>query len=248
MMPLSNAAKGLQASIVAKVFQSEVLQTEGIFSTEWQEELDRALAKDSTIAYLWQQKAMPLFKQGKYDLGMPFLDKAVQYDEKQYLEYRAFMKCIFAKKYKEAIADFEMALEKYGNQYVMDHSYTFHIALSKIQMHEFNQAEQLLSAEVERQRKERDEEWMHHLDLFYLGISRFEQNKFESAIEAFTEAVKLYPQFSDAQLYHARSLEKLDRIEEANTLKKIANKNGKDGFTINEDNAIYERYPYQIRW
>ncbi len=50
-----------------------------LYSREREEEIDKGLEKDSTIAYLWQQKAMPLFKQGKYELGMEYLDKAVLY-------------------------------------------------------------------------------------------------------------------------------------------------------------------------
>ncbi|MGB0884032.1 MAG: hypothetical protein ACPGTG_04885, partial [Flavobacteriales bacterium] len=122
---------------------------EGLYSREWQEEIDKGLAKDSTIAYLWQQKAMPLFKQGKYELGMIYLDKAVQFDKNnQWQEYRAFMKCIFSKTYKEAIEDFEDCKLKNGNSLVMDHSYNFYIALSKIQLNEFAKAEELLEVEV----------------------------------------------------------------------------------------------------
>ena len=66
---------------------------------EYQECLDAGLKKDSTIAYLWQQKAMPYFKARKYEVGMPLIDKAVFYDEKRWLPYRAFIKCIFQKKY-----------------------------------------------------------------------------------------------------------------------------------------------------
>jgi len=38
-----------------------------------------------------------------------------------------------------------------------------------------------------------------------LGISRSEQNRFE---EAFEDAIKLYPEFSDAQFYQGLSLRK----------------------------------------
>jgi hypothetical protein len=43
------------------------------YSPEWSSEIDKGLAKDSTIAYLWQQKAMPLFKQGKYEIVMELI-------------------------------------------------------------------------------------------------------------------------------------------------------------------------------
>ena len=33
-----------------------------------------------------------------------------------------------------------------------------------------------------------------------------------------------------------------------NLIQKKAKENAKNGFTINEDNVIYEKYPYQVRW
>ncbi len=237
-----------QEAIIEEAFANDVYATEGIFSTEWQEVLDAALEKDPTIAPLWQQKAMPLYKQGKYELGRPFLDKAVQYDRDQYQEYRAFMTCIFAKDYKDAILDFEDCIDRYGDNYVMDHSYSFYIAISKIQLNEFEEAEQLLRSELARQEKEKGADWVHHLDCFYLGISLYEQNKFEEAEKAFEKAITIYPKFADAQVYRSKALRKLGKTEMADELGVLAKENGKAGYSINEDNAIYERYPYQIRW
>ena len=37
---------------------------------EWQDCIDAGLKKDSTIAYLWQQKAMPYFKAKKYQIHL----------------------------------------------------------------------------------------------------------------------------------------------------------------------------------
>jgi hypothetical protein len=92
---------------------------------EWQKCLDEGLGKDSTVARLWQEKAMPYFKARKYEIGMTYVDKAVLYDRKEYLPYRAFIKCIFAKTYKESIIDFEQCRKEFGNNYVMDHTYNF---------------------------------------------------------------------------------------------------------------------------
>ena len=97
---------------------------------EWQNCLDEGLKKDSTVAYLWQQKSMPYFKAKKYEIGMKYIDKAVKYDPERWQSYRAFIKCIFAKTYKEAIIDFEDCKKKFGNNYVMDHTYNFYIGLS----------------------------------------------------------------------------------------------------------------------
>ena len=219
-----------------------------IYSPEWQDEVDKGLAADSTIAYLWQQKAMPLFKQGKYEIGLEYIDKAVMYDRRRWQDYRAFIKCIFAKTYREAINDFQECKEMFGNAYVMDHSYNFYIGLSHLQLNEFQQAERIFKKEFDDIIADKGKDWLHHLDLFYYGISKYEQNKFKEAIEIFDMALEIYPTFSDVQAYKAICLYKLVRKEEAMELNKQAELNGKAGNTINEDNVIYERYPYQIRW
>lgn len=191
---------------------------------------------------------MPLFKQRKYELGMAYIDRAVRYNRREWQEYRAFIKCVFAKTYRDAIEDFEDCRARYGNNYVMDHSYNFYIAISKLQLNEFVEAEALLAAEVERQTQEHGANWVHHLDLFYLGISKYELGKYEEAIAVFDRALALYPEFSEVLYYKGNCIGRLGNKTEAAQLTEAAKQYGKEGYTINEDNAMYESYPYQIRW
>jgi len=218
------------------------------YSQEWQKEIDKGLKVDSTVAYFWQQKAMPLFKQGKYEIGMPFIDKAVKYNPKRWQDYRAFIKCIFSKQYEAAIVDFKDYQEKYGYGFVMDHSYNFYIALSLLQLNEFEKAEIIFEKDYKKTLQENGKGWLHHLDLFYYGISKYEQKKYEEAIEVFDQALEIYPQFSDVQYYKAKILFRLGKPEEGELMYGNAKENAAEGYSINEDNAIYERYPYQVRW
>ena len=242
-----NADKKKQEEIINEHLKNGAWKYE-LYSREWQEEIDKGLAKDSTIAYLWQQKAMPMFKQGKYEVGMEFIDNAVKYDRQRWQDYRAFIKCIFAKIYREAIADFQDCKKRFGNSYVMDHTYDFYIGLSYLQLNEFEKAEQIFQKDYEYQLKDKGEDWLHHLDLFYYGISKYEQKDYLGAIEIFDKALKIYPDFSEVQIFKADCLRKIGKIEQAKELQKIGEINGRKGNTINEDNVIYERYPYQIRW
>ena len=219
-----------------------------IYSQERQKCLDEGLEKDSKIAYLWQQKAMPLFKQGKYEVGMEYIDKAVEINPERWQPYRAFIKVIFAKTYRAGIADFEDLLEKYGNAYVMDHTYKFHIGLSYLQLNEFEKAEAIFAEDLQEQVEQWGEDGEHHLDLFYYGVSKYELGKCEEALKIFNKALKIYPTFAEVQYHKAICLYKLGKQEEAKKLMATAQENGKAGNTINEDNVIYERYPYQVRW
>jgi tetratricopeptide (TPR) repeat protein len=215
---------------------------------EWQLCLDEGIEKDSTIAYLWQQKAMPYFKAKKYEVGMQFVDKAVLYNREEWQPYRAFIKCIFAKTYKEAIVDFEDCKKRYGNHYVMDHTYDFYIGLCNLQLNKFQEAEKIFKEYIDDIYKNRAG-LEHHIAYFYYGITKYEQTKWEEAIIEFDKALKIYPNFSDAKYYKAICMARLGaKQEDIKKLFEEAKEDAKKGYTINEDNAIYETYPYQKRW
>ncbi|WP_409417785.1 tetratricopeptide repeat protein [Flavobacterium sp. PS2] len=216
--------------------------------SEWQNCIDEGLKKDNTIAYLWQQKAMPYFKCKKYEVGMPFLDKAVLYDKQEWLPYRGFMKCIFVKNYKEAIQDLEESIKLYGNGYRMDHPYSFYIGLCYLQLNEYDKAEKLFDDYVNDIYKNR-QQLEHPTAYFYQGIAKYELKKWDEAIAIFDKALKIYPQFSDAKYYKAICLFKLGKSkEEITTLATSAREDAAKGFTLNEDNTIYETYPYQVKF
>lgn len=218
------------------------------FSPEYQLYIDSAIAINPNIAYLYQQKAMPYFKLGKYELGLKSLDKAVELDPKSHIDYRAFIKCIFAKTYEESIKDFLKAKEIKGeNGVVMDHSYDFYIGLCYLQLGDFSKSLDYLEKSIEQTRKTSGENWIHFLDLFYAGIATQELNRHKEAIQYFDKALKSYPNFSDAKYYKALSLFRTDQLDLAEKTLADCEVEFKKGYTINEDNAIYEKYPYQIK-
>ena len=203
--------------------------------------IDSALAISPESAYMWQQRAMPLFKQKKYEIGMVYLDNAVKYNPNRYLDYRAFMKCIFSKNYTESIKDFQAAQTLKGNSFVMDHSCDFYIGLCYLQLNRLDSAEYFIKKTIEEEKKTiSDETWIHFLHWFYLGIIKFEQEDYSTAVTYFDKTLKLYTRFSDAKYYKAICLENMQKEKEALSLMVEASENFEQGYTINEDNAIYE--------
>lgn len=219
---------------------------QNLFSQGRQIYLDSALQINPNRAYLWQQKAMPLFKSKKYEVGMVFIDKAVQLDPDSYLDYRAFIKCIFSKQYNEAIVDFQKAKELFGDSYVMDHTYDFYLGLCYLQLNEFEKANSFFKKSVEKELIQFSEDVITPIDWFYLGISEFELEHYNKAIIAFDKLLIVYPTFSDAQYFKVKCLVRIDKLSEAKQLLKLARENNKNGNTINEANSIYEYYPYQV--
>jgi tetratricopeptide (TPR) repeat protein len=105
-------------------------------------------------------------------------------------------------------------------------------------------AEFLFKKEMEQEIKDRKE--AHYLHWFYMGVLQHEQEKYAEAITSFDNSLRQYSQFSDAQYYKAVCLFELKQINQALDVLNQAKENLKVGYTLNEDNAIYEAYPYQI--
>ena len=226
---------------IEKSFQSPM------HSLEHQQYLDSALAIVPKSAWLWQQKAMPLYKARKYQLGKPFLDKAVEYAPEKYLDYSGFMRCIFSKDYIKSISEFMRAKKEFGDGYVMDHTYNFYIGLDYLQLNKFSKAKEFLLLSKEQQFKDfpndLPQEACHYLDWYYLGIADFELGNYNEAIASFDMSLMVYENFAEALYFKGRSMTKLGN-EEGEEWKKKAFENA--GNTINEDNVIYEIYPYQL--
>ncbi len=218
------------------------------FAPEYQLYIDSAIQINPNMAYLYQQKAMPYFKQGKYELGLKSLDKAVELDPKSHIDYRAFIKCIFAKTYQESIKDFQSAKKIKGEHgVVMDHSYNFYIGLCHLQLGDYSKSLPFFEMSIEHAKKTNGESWIHYLDLFYAGIAEQEMDRHNKAIEYFDKALKSYPTFSDAKYYKALSQFRTGQIDQAEKTLADCELDFKKGYTINEHNAFYEKYPYQIK-
>lgn len=216
------------------------------FAPEWGRCLDSGLALLPHNAQLWQLKAMPLFKQRKYEAGMVYLDKAVADNPAEYLDYRAFIKCIFQKSYVAAIIDFKEAQRTSGHSGVMDHPYSFYLGLCYLQLNQYDSARMYFQQCVDRWRQSGTEAPLHSLYPFYLGIVDYEQGKYAEALGHFNHSLLLYQQFSDAGYYKALCLSRLQRKEEARAAMQKAGEDHRQGYTFTEDNKIYEPYPYQI--
>jgi tetratricopeptide (TPR) repeat protein len=119
--------------------------------------------------------------------------------------------------------------------------------LSYLQLNEYPKAEMLFNEYIDDLFKNR-QGLEHPTALFYYGISKYEQKKWEEAIIEFDKALKIYPNFSDAKYYKAICLARLGKQEKVSMLYEESKEDAKKGYTINEYNTVYETYPYQKRW
>jgi tetratricopeptide (TPR) repeat protein len=217
-----------------------------ITSPEWGLYIDSALAILPQYAYLWEQRGMPFWKQMKYEIALAYTDSAVKYDTLHWLDYRAFCKCIFQKSYVAAIRDFRLAQKVIGNSTVMDHDYEFYIGLCYLQLAQYDSSLYHFGISIRNDSVTFGPAGLHHLHSFYMGIVQYERQQYLEAIHWFDRALHSNPDFADAEYYKASALYKLGDTTASKVLFQEAEEHFIEGKTINEDNAIYERYPYQL--
>lgn len=227
--------------LTTQFFLDSIAPFTNYFEPVWQTKLDSLIRITPNNAYLWQQKAMPCFKARKYEVGMEYLDRAVALDA-DYTDYRAFMKCIFSKNYRDALVDFQTAVSQKGNAYVMDHRYSFYEGLCYLQLNEWENANVKFQEEVNHGLQTSGVHYVHWL---YLGIVQYELGQYVDAEISLQACLKIYPQLPDAQYYLMKCYRKLDKADLARKTFIQAKKDYDAGYRLNEDNAIYELYPYQ---
>jgi len=222
-----------------------IMEGKGEFVTKRKLYLDSALSIANWADALWFDKAYPLFFSGKYEIGMPYMDSAVKYNNK-YMGYRGYLKCIFQKNYTAAIQDLKQAQTINGEGHVEDHSYDFYIGLCYLQLNKFDSSQMKFDGLIKHTKAEHGWQMVHYLDWYYLGISYFEEDEYIKAKACFDTCLKGYMFFPEAKFYKAWCLQELDQADAAQTLMEEANMNFILGYTINDDNARYELYPYQL--
>jgi tetratricopeptide (TPR) repeat protein len=218
---------------------------EPLFSHRRMDLIDSALKYLPQDAYVWQQRGMPLAKQRKYELALRYTDSAVKYDERRWLGYRAFMKTIFNKDYESALVDLNRCEKLRPGAEEMDHPWRFWMGLCFLQLNEFDSAETSLKQVFDRDMKYGDG-WLHVLHALYYGIALYEQRKYQNAANTIDLALKSFPDFADAQYYKALCLIELGKKHDALALLEAAKVDLEAAKTFNEDNSVYEMYPYQI--
>jgi tetratricopeptide (TPR) repeat protein len=236
-----------QEAIIDKYLKNGAWQYHYL-SKEWEEWIEKGLQQDSSIAYLWQQRAIPLWKQKKYNLAISYYEKAVQSDPERWLARLGFLKCIFAKDYLGSNRDLKAYLQKFGSTYEQDHPLEFYIGLNYLQTNQLEKAHQTLQQSIIQQEKQQGSNWAHYLEYYYLAISQYELGNYQAASTTFETVLKKYPEFSDALFYKSICENYLGNKTLAKELAALGKDYYQKGSSFNEDSNLYETYPYQISW
>ncbi|QNH61315.1 tetratricopeptide repeat protein [Hymenobacter sediminicola] len=244
-LPDKCSSRQYQDSLVSRYIEHGA-QRFSYLDPRWTQYCDSLIAVCPNIAVAYREKAIPLIKDGKFEEAFALEDKAVALNPKQWLAYRGFLKCIFAKDYEGAILDFQAAARLTPNGLEMDHTYPFFEGLCNLELGRYAQAEASFKQDMQQQRGPDGQRDIHFNTLFYVGVLYYEMKQYEAAATYLGRCLSTYSQHPDANYYlalvsRARGNEPLARLH-----LELAQQVLRKGYTMNEDNLYYSNYPHQI--
>lgn len=241
-------SRKVQDSLTEKFLENGAFKLPHMFNNpRWSLYCDSVIAICPNIAYAYQQKAIPFIKYGEFGKAFALENKAVELEPEVYTAYRGFLKCIFTKDYDGAILDFLKAQELSPNNYEMDHTYFFWLAVSYMESGNFTEAENNFRQDIFIQTNGDSTKTPHFNTLFYYGVFYYEMKNYSLAKEYLLKCLSQYKEHTDANYYLAMvyKAEKNYDLEKKYLL--IAKYAFEKGHGISEDNVFYANYPHQIR-
>ena len=238
-------SKAYQDTLVARYLDRGAHRI-SYLSPKWGLYCDSLIAACPTIAYAYQQKAMPLIKCGEYARAFPLIDKAVALDANKWLAYRGFLKCIFTKDYAGALLDFRRVAQLKPKGREMDHTYAFFAGLCNLEMGNYKQAEVDFGDDMRLQLGADGRGEIHFNSLLYAGLLALQQQHYPQAQAYLERCLTAYAQHPEGNYYLALAYQAQGQPALARQHLSTAQKALISGYRLNEDNIFYANYPGQI--
>jgi len=217
----------------------------GFHGSGWDQTYDTLLAICPNIAEAYQEKGIPHLAKGNYEKALELNDKAVELDPHRWTAYRGYLHCIYTKNYGKAITDFESAEKLTPYAFIQDHTFSFFIALSYMELGDYQKAEVYFLKDIAQQKRGEGKNDIHFNSLLYFGILYYLSNDFDKAEVYFRDCLRLYEQHPMANYYMAMTL-KITGNRQKDIYFEKAKQYMQEGYKMNEPNSFQVNYPRQI--
>ena len=210
----------------------KIYQFYGIF----QQKLDEAIKIDSTYAYAYREKSVAYLKSGDFITWKKLIDKAVRYDPKDNLGYRAWCRYQFFRDYKGAIKDIEKLDNLVDYDIGMSVNGDYHLNITKaICFNAIGEKDKSIEI-IENQLNNKDHS-VGLYDYFHLGVWYLEDNQFKKALIAFEKQLT-ENDLAEVHYYMALTYKKLNEFTNYEEELLIANK------MYDEGKVLFDAYTH----
>nr|WP_295923305.1 tetratricopeptide repeat protein [uncultured Dyadobacter sp.] len=208
----------------------------------WDMTFDSLLAICPYISEVYQEKGFRQMAKGDFGKAITYMDKAVEINPKRWLAYRGYLHCMITKNHKQAIADLEAAEQLTPNAFTMDHTFSFFLALSHMELGNYPQAEKYFLKDIAQQKRGEGHNDIHFNTLFYFGILYYLMNEFNQAEMRLNECLQLYEMHPFANYYMGMTM-KITGNKRQDLYFEKARQALQDDYALNEPNLRFARFP-----
>ncbi|MEO1262386.1 MAG: tetratricopeptide repeat protein [Bacteroidota bacterium] len=169
------------------------------FSRAYQEALDEALEKCDYFSHAYRHKSVAYLKSGDFLTWKRLMDKAVELDPAEFLQYRGWCRYQFFRDYQGAIDDIERldSLVNYDIGFSQNGDYHLHIARG-LWYKALGQKDKAIEIIETQLAAENHSPGLY--DYLHLGVLYLEINEIDEAIHAFNKQTENYP-YAENQFY-----------------------------------------------
>lgn len=180
---------------------------------EYHEIKDKALEICPEYAIVYKHKSTAYLKTGDFIGWKKLIDKAVELNPKENLDYRGWCRFQFFRDYKGAIEDIE-ELERLMNGHDIGHCQNgyYHLVIAKGLCYKMiGEKEKALS--IIREQIEKDPSAVGLYDYLHLGVLYLEKGDPENAVTAFRKQIEVND-LAEGRYYLSMAYKQLNKIED----------------------------------
>ncbi|WES96204.1 tetratricopeptide repeat protein [Chryseobacterium arthrosphaerae] len=160
-------------------------------SGESQEGFDKAIGLCPDFSNAYMEKAVPYLKNGDFSTWKTLIDKAVALDPKMHLGYRGWCKFQFLRDYSGAVQDLETLKQYYPEDLGRSLNGDYHLEVVKAMSYSALGQKGKATGIIEKLLATRG--YVKGLfDHYQLGVTYFEQGRYDKALENFEKQSKEY--------------------------------------------------------
>lgn len=160
-------------------------------SGESQEGFDKAIGLCPDFSNAYMEKAVPYLKNGDFSTWKTLIDKAVALDPKMHLGYRGWCKFQFLRDYSGAVQDLETLKQYYPEDLGRSLNGDYHLEVVKAMSYSALGQKGKATGIIEKLFATRG--YVKGLfDHYQLGVTYFEQGRYDKALENFEKQSKEY--------------------------------------------------------
>lgn len=178
------------------------------FSRVFQQKLDEAIDIDSTFAHAYREKSVAFLKSGDFITWKVLMDKAVEFNPKDNLDYRGWCRYQFFRDYIGAIKDIEKLDSLVSYDIGTGANGDYHLNIVKAICYKAVGQKQKAIKIIENQLISKDY-YVGLFDFFHLGVLYLETNQLKKALIMFEKQIN-ENDLAEVHYYLAISYKKLN--------------------------------------